>query len=78
MDKVKKYSWTITSYTEEQVIKFEQGSFYIGYVNIEDIKVSKYPSGINLSHEDIDKLDNGEPIEVETKHIKNFTITKDD
>ena len=54
------------------------GSFYIGYVNIEDIKVSKYPSGINLSHEDIDKLDNGESIEVETKYIKTFIITKDD
>jgi len=78
MDKVKKYNWVITSYTEEQVIKFEQGSFYTGDVNIEYVKSSKYPSGIALSQEDIDKLDNGESIEVETKYIKTFIITKDD
>ena len=78
MDKVKKYNWVITSYTEEQVIKFEQGSFYTGDVNIEYVKASKYPSGIALSQEDIDKLDNGESIEVETKYIKTFIITKDD
>ena len=78
MDKVKKYSWGIVTYVDEQVMKYEQGSFYMGDIDIEDIKVSKYPSGFNLSHEDIDKLDNGESIEVETKYIKTFIITKDD
>ena len=30
MDKVKKYSWGIVTYVDEQVMKYEQGSFYMG------------------------------------------------
>jgi len=78
MDKVKKYSWGIVTYVDEQVMKYEQGSFYIGDVDIEDIKVSKYPSDFNLSHEDIDKLNKGEQVSVEKAYIIKFMVNKDD
>lgn len=78
MNKVKKYSWRIITCVGEQLIKYKQDSFYMGDIDIEDIKVSKYPSGFNLSHEDMNKLDNGESIEVETTYTKKFIITKDD
>ena len=30
MDELKKYNWTISTYEGVQIIKHEQGSFYIG------------------------------------------------
>ena len=78
MDKVKRYKWTILSYEEEQVMKVEEGEFYIGDIDIEYIKINKYPSGFNLSHKDLDKLDKGDEVVVEKLYRKKFIITKDD
>ena len=60
MDELKKYNWTICTYEGVQIIKHEQGSFYIGDIDIEDVKISEYSNGFNLSQEEIDKI-NKEP-----------------
>jgi hypothetical protein len=78
MDELKKYNWTISTYEGVQIIKHEQGSFYIGDIDIEDVKISEYPNGFNLSQEEIDKLDKGDEVVVEKLYRKKFIITKDD
>jgi len=77
MDKVKKYSWGIVTYVDKQVMKYEQGSFYIGDVDIEYVKGSKYPTDFNLTQEDIDKLNKGEQVSVEKAYIIKFMVNKD-
>jgi hypothetical protein len=76
MSKVKKYKWSVDSYDNNQLMRYEQGDFYIGDVDIEYVKVSKFPKDFNLTVEDLKKLDRGEDIILEKTITKKFIISK--
>ena len=76
MSKVKKYKWSVDSYDSNALMRYEQGDFYIGAVDIEYVKVSKFPKDFNLTVEDLKKLDRGEDIILEKTITKKFKISK--